>query len=60
MADAVWLPILAEHGPWALMVFYLLWRDQQKDIATRAVLDKNTAVIGEMAVMLRERLPRAA
>ncbi len=31
MPDSVWLPLLTEHGPWALMVFYLLWRDQQKE-----------------------------
>ena len=49
---------LAEHGPWALMVFFLLYRDAQKDEATRSVLDKNTQVLVEMTTMIRERLPR--
>jgi hypothetical protein len=39
VADGVWLALLTEHGPWALMVFYLLFRDQQKDVATREVLN---------------------
>jgi hypothetical protein len=59
MGDSLWLPILTEHGPWALMVFYLLWRDQQKDLATRDVLNRNTQVLAEMTTLLRERLPRA-
>jgi hypothetical protein len=50
--------LVAEHGPWVLLVFYLLYRDLQKDQATRAVLDKNTAVLVEMATLVRERLPR--
>lgn len=49
---------LAEHGPWVLMVFFLLYRDLQKDQATRAVLDKNTQILVEMTTMIRERLPR--
>ncbi|SFI61220.1 hypothetical protein [Celeribacter neptunius] len=48
---------LAEHGPWVLMVFYLLYRDLQKDQATRAVLDKNTQILVELTTMIRERLP---
>lgn len=47
------------HGPWALLVFYLLWRDLQKDRATRDVLDKNTGVLIELTTMIRERLPRS-
>jgi hypothetical protein len=39
------------------MVFYLLFRDQQKDVATREVLNKNTLVLAEMTTLLRERLP---
>ena len=50
---------LSEHGPWVLLVFYLLWRDLQKDQATRAVLDKNAMVLTEVATIVRERLPRA-
>ncbi|WP_217703200.1 MULTISPECIES: hypothetical protein [Celeribacter] len=49
---------LSEHGPWVLMVFFLLYRDVQKDLATRAVLDKNTQILVEMTTMIRERLPR--
>jgi hypothetical protein len=57
VSDGIWLPLLAENGPWALMVFYLLFRDQQKDVATREVLNKNTLVLAEMTTLLRERLP---
>lgn len=57
MADSIWLPLLTENGPWALMVFYLLFRDQQKDAATREVLNRNTLVLAEMTTLLRERLP---
>lgn len=48
---------LTEHGPWVLLVFYLLWRDLQKDQATRAVLDKNSAILIEITTIIRERLP---
>jgi hypothetical protein len=58
VVDTIWLPLLTEHGPWALMVFYLLRRDQQKDAATMEVLNKNTQVLAEMTTILRERLPR--
>jgi len=51
---------LAEHGPWVIMVFFLLYRDQQKDAATRAVLDKNTQILIEMTTMIRERLPNGS
>ena len=57
MSDAL-IKALAENGPWALMVFYLLYRDLQKDQATRSVLDKNTQILVEMTTMIRERLPR--
>ncbi|WP_417247782.1 hypothetical protein [Celeribacter sp.] len=57
MSDAL-IDALAEHGPWAMMVFFLLYRDLQKDQATRAVLDKNTQILVEMTTMIRERLPR--
>lgn len=49
--------LVAENGPWALLVFYLLWRDLQKDQATRAVLDKNSAILIEITTIIRERLP---
>jgi hypothetical protein len=51
--------LVADHGPWALLVFFLLWRDFQKDEATRAVLDKNAAVLTEIATVIRERMPRS-
>lgn len=52
--------ILSEHGPWVLLVFYLLWRDLQKDQATRAALDRNAAVLIEITTIIRERLPHGA
>ncbi|MBD3678376.1 MAG: hypothetical protein HUJ27_08235 [Rhodobacteraceae bacterium] len=58
MTDSVWIALLSEHGPWVLLVFFLLWRDLQKDEAVRGILDKNTSVLTEMAVLIRERLPR--
>jgi hypothetical protein len=58
VASDAFLAAAAEHGPWALLVFYLLWRDLQKDKATRDVLDKNTTILVEMTTMIRERLPR--
>lgn len=60
MDNNLFLPLLTEHGPWVLMVFYLLYRDAQKDAATRDVLGKNTIVLSEMTTLLRERLPRSA
>lgn len=59
MDSTVLVPLLTQHGPLALLVFYLLWRDTEKDKATRAVLDKNTLVLSEMSTILKERLPRA-
>ena len=53
------LKLVADHGPWVLLVFYLLFRDLQKDLATRAVLDKNTTTLLEMATIIKERLPKA-
>ena len=49
--------IAAEHGPWVLLVFFLLWRDFEKDKVTRALLDKNTAILAELTTIIRERLP---
>ncbi len=54
----LFLQLLAQHGPWVLLVFYLLYRDLQKDQATRDVLNKNTEILIEMTTMIRERLPR--
>ena len=51
--------LVAEHGPWVLLVFFLLWRDLQKDLATRAALDKNALVLTEIATVIRERMPRS-
>ncbi len=52
------LRLVTDHGPWVLLVFYLLYRDFQKDQATREVLSKNTSVLVEMTTLVRERLPR--
>jgi hypothetical protein len=57
MGAELFVRLLADHGPWVLLVFYLLWRDLQKDQATRAVLDKNSAVLIEITTIIRERLP---
>jgi hypothetical protein len=59
MPDSVWLTLVSENGPWALLVFYLLYRDLQKDQVTRDVLNKNTEVLIELTTMIRERLPRS-
>ncbi len=55
MASDLILQLAADHGPWALLVFYLLYRDAQKDTATREALNKNTAVLIEMATLLRSQ-----
>ncbi|MEO8529651.1 MAG: hypothetical protein ABI459_00360 [Deltaproteobacteria bacterium] len=60
MPPDIWMPLLNQHGPWVVMVFYLLYRDGQKEQATRDVLDKNTVILTEMTTLLRERLPRSA
>ncbi|MHA6266887.1 hypothetical protein [uncultured Aliiroseovarius sp.] len=57
MAGDLLLKLVAEHGPWVLLVFYLLYRDLQKDQATRAVLDKNSSILIEITTIIRERLP---
>lgn len=57
MMPEYFLKLLSEHGPWVILVFYLLWRDLQKDLATRAVLDKNSAILIEITTIIRERLP---
>ena len=50
--------LVAEHGPWVLLVFFLLWRDVQKEQATREVLNRNAQVLTEIATVIRERMPR--
>ncbi len=59
MTTGIFVGILAEHGPWVLLVYYLLYRDYQKDQATRDVVNKNSLVLSELALLIRERLPRA-
>lgn len=49
--------ILSDHGPWVLLVFYLLYRDMEKDKATRTLVDKNTQILVELSTIIRERLP---
>lgn len=58
MPDDLLFKLVADHGPWVLLVFFLLWRDHQKDQATRTVLDKNAIVLTEIATVIRERMPR--
>lgn len=59
MTSDIFVSILTEHGPWVLLVFYLLYRDLQKDQATRDVVNKNSIVLIELTTLIRERLPRA-
>lgn len=58
MSGDVLIKILADHGPWVILVFFLLWRDAEKDKATRSVLDKNATVLTEIATVIKERMPR--
>ena len=58
MPGEIFVNILTEHGPWVLLVFYLLYRDMQKDQATRDVVNKNSIVLIELTTLIRERLPR--
>ena len=58
MSGDILLKILADHGPWVILVFFLLWRDAEKDKATRTVLDKNATVLTEIATVIKERMPR--
>lgn len=57
-SDGFWVALITEHGPWVLLVFYLLFRDHQKDDATRTILNRNTEIIVEITTLIRERLPR--
>ncbi|MEM0946559.1 MAG: hypothetical protein AAGK37_04070 [Pseudomonadota bacterium] len=56
MSDIVF-KLVADHGPWVLLVFYLLWRDLEKDRVTRGIIDENTRLLTELATIIRERLP---
>jgi hypothetical protein len=56
MDDAL-LRIISEDGPWVILVFYLLYRDFEKDKLTRSVIDKNSLVLHEIATIIKERLP---
>lgn len=58
MNGDILLKVLSDHGPWVILVFFLLWRDAEKDKATRAVLDKNANVLTEIATVIKERMPR--
>lgn len=59
MPDSTIFSLVAEYGPWVTLVFFLLWRDIQKEQATRSVLDKNAQVLTEIATVIRERMPRS-
>ena len=58
MSGDLLFKLVADHGPWVLLVFFLLWRDAEKDRASRAILEKNAAVLTEIGTVIRERLPR--
>jgi len=58
VSGGVFASILAENGPWALLVFFLLWRDFQKEGAIREALNKNSTILVELSTLIRERLPR--
>ena len=58
MSGDLLVKILADHGPWVILVFFLLWRDAEKDKATRSVLDKNATILTEIATVIKERMPR--
>ena len=58
MPDDLLFKLVADHGPWVILVFFLLWRDAETDRATRAVLDKNATILTEIATVIRERMPR--
>lgn len=58
MGDGAWTVLLTENGPWAGLVFYLLYRDIQKEGAVRAALNRNTQILTEMTTLFRERMPR--
>ncbi|MEL7149423.1 MAG: hypothetical protein AAGK71_01750 [Pseudomonadota bacterium] len=58
MSGDLLFKLVADHGPWVILVFFLLWRDAEKDRATRAVLDKNAALLTEITTVIRERMPR--
>lgn len=58
VSGGVWSAILTENGPWALLVFFLLWRDFQKEAAIREALNKNSTILVELTTLIKERLPR--
>lgn len=58
MSPNFWTSVATEHGPWVLLVFYLLWRDIQKEQAIRDVLNKNATILVELTTLIKERLPR--
>ena len=60
MGDPQWTVLLSENGPWVGLVFYLLWRDVQKDAAVREALAANTRILTEMTTLIRERVGRGA
>lgn len=58
MSEEIWVALISEHGPWVLLVFYLLYRDYKKDQAAQSALSRNTEIIVELTTLIRERLPR--
>ena len=59
MGEEFWIALLKESGPWVGLVFYLLWRDIQKEEAVRDALHRNTQILAEMTTLIRERMPRS-
>lgn len=60
MSENFYIQLITEHGPWVLLVFYLLFRDYQKDEATREMMNRNTEIIIEITTLIKERLPRSS
>ena len=59
MSENFLIQVITEHGPWVLLVFYLLFRDYKKDEATREIMNRNTEIIIEITTLIKERLPRS-
>ena len=59
MPDDMLVKVLTEHGPWVMLVFYLLYRDWQKDQATMEALRGNTSILIELATLVRDRPARS-
>ena len=52
------MPLTSLMDVFTILVFFLLWRDFQKEAAMRAAFDQNALVLNEIATVIRERLPQ--